>query len=80
MRATIDGAGRVVVPKALRDELGLAPGAELELEAIDGRLEVSLPSRVRVERTSAGPRFVADGAPAALGADGVRAVLDRTRR
>lgn len=26
MRATIDAAGRVVIPKALRDEVGLAPG------------------------------------------------------
>ena len=26
MRATIDGAGRLVIPKALRDSLGLVPG------------------------------------------------------
>lgn len=26
MQATIDDAGRVVIPKRLRDELGLAPG------------------------------------------------------
>jgi AbrB family looped-hinge helix DNA binding protein len=30
---TIDRAGRVVLPKPLRDELGLAPGDTLELEA-----------------------------------------------
>jgi AbrB family looped-hinge helix DNA binding protein len=34
MRTTIDGAGRLVVPKALRDRLGLRPG-EVEL-SIDG--------------------------------------------
>ena len=27
MRTTIDSAGRVVIPKPLRDELGLRPGA-----------------------------------------------------
>ncbi|HSO97436.1 MAG TPA: AbrB/MazE/SpoVT family DNA-binding domain-containing protein [Solirubrobacteraceae bacterium] len=30
MRATIDQAGRVVIPKRLRDELGFRPG-EVEL-------------------------------------------------
>ena len=31
-RLTIDSAGRVVIPKPLRDELDLAPGDTLELE------------------------------------------------
>jgi AbrB family looped-hinge helix DNA binding protein len=43
MRTTIDAAGRLVVPKDLRRELGFAPGAELELEAVDGRLEIADP-------------------------------------
>jgi len=32
-RATIDSAGRVVIPKPMRDVLDLAPGDTLELEA-----------------------------------------------
>ncbi|PIP69484.1 MAG: AbrB family transcriptional regulator [Nitrospirae bacterium CG22_combo_CG10-13_8_21_14_all_44_11] len=33
MKATIDRFGRVVVPKDMRDRLGLRPGAELNIEA-----------------------------------------------
>ena len=32
MKVTIDKAGRIVVPKPVRDALGLDPGDELELE------------------------------------------------
>jgi AbrB family looped-hinge helix DNA binding protein len=31
MQVTIDSAGRIVVPKALRDALGLTPGSTLDL-------------------------------------------------
>ncbi|MFP4427409.1 MAG: AbrB/MazE/SpoVT family DNA-binding domain-containing protein [Spirochaetaceae bacterium] len=33
MKATIDKAGRIVVPKAMRDKYSLRAGTELELEA-----------------------------------------------
>ena len=59
MQGTIDAAGRIVVPKPLREELGLAPGTELELDAVDGRLEVTIPSRVRLEDGPHGVRFTA---------------------
>lgn len=32
-RLTLDSAGRVLIPKGLRDELQLQPGDELDLEA-----------------------------------------------
>lgn len=39
MKTTIDGAGRIVVPKALRDRLALAAGSEVEIELVgDGVL------------------------------------------
>ncbi|MCB1301941.1 MAG: AbrB/MazE/SpoVT family DNA-binding domain-containing protein, partial [Tetrasphaera sp.] len=31
MEATIDSVGRIVVPKALRDELGLVPGTKVDV-------------------------------------------------
>jgi AbrB family looped-hinge helix DNA binding protein len=79
MRTTIDAAGRLVVPKPLREELGFAPGTELEVDAVDGRLEVVVPSRVRVEDGPHGVRFAADGAER-LSAEQVRAVVERGRR
>lgn len=39
MRATIDKAGRLVIPKPLRDELGLRPG-EVELTADGAGLRI----------------------------------------
>jgi AbrB family looped-hinge helix DNA binding protein len=79
MRTTIDAAGRLVVPKPLRDELGFAPGSELEVTAVDGRLEVTAPSRVRIEKGPLGVRFAAD-ATEPLTAEQVRAMMERGRR
>ena len=81
MRTTIDSAGRIVVPKALRDELGLTAGEELELRAVDGGLQVdilSTPMRL-VERDG---DLVADaeGEMPELTPEVVRSTLERTRR
>jgi AbrB family looped-hinge helix DNA binding protein len=79
MRGTIDAAGRLVVPKPLREELGFAPGTELEFTAVDGRLEVAIPSRVRVEEGPHGVRFAAETSER-LSAEQVRAMMERGRR
>jgi len=79
MKTTIDAAGRLVVPKPLREELGFTAGAELELTAVDGHLEVALPSRVRVENGPHGVRFTADTSER-LSAEQVRRLMERSRR
>jgi AbrB family looped-hinge helix DNA binding protein len=79
MKASIDSAGRLVVPKALREELGFAPGTELELSAVDGRLEVVVPSRVAVEDGPHGLRFTAP-VDAPLTAEQVREITESGRR
>jgi len=43
MRTTIDAAGRIVVPKAIREELALYGGEEVEVTAVDGRIEIEVP-------------------------------------
>jgi AbrB family looped-hinge helix DNA binding protein len=53
MRTTIDHAGRVVIPKAIRESAGLAPGGELEIEYREGRVEIEPVSKpVRLVRKS----------------------------
>jgi AbrB family looped-hinge helix DNA binding protein len=79
MRTTIDAAGRIVVPKSLREQLGFLPGTELEIDAVDGRLEVVVPSRVRVEEGPQGTRFVADAAEPLTAAQ-VRELMEQGRR
>ncbi|MBI4883638.1 MAG: AbrB/MazE/SpoVT family DNA-binding domain-containing protein [Actinobacteria bacterium] len=52
MKVTIDRVGRVVIPKGLRDQLGLQPDAELDV-SIDGHA-------IRLEPRPAAARVVVD--------------------
>ncbi len=54
MRAIIDMAGGLVVPKPLRDELGITGGDELESRVVNGHLEATVPSRMRLEEGERG--------------------------
>jgi AbrB family looped-hinge helix DNA binding protein len=81
MRISIDRAGRVVVPKALRDELRLEGGMLLEIQLRDGRLEIEpVATPMRLERR--GGRLVAttDKPLPRIDADDVRAVIESQRR
>jgi AbrB family looped-hinge helix DNA binding protein len=81
MRATIDGMGRVVVPKRIRDKLHLRGGEALEVEERDGVIELRVaPSAVEVVDTPEGPvvRALADVEP--LTDELVRDTLEQVRR
>ena len=80
MRTTIDGGGRVVIPKAVRERLGLEPGVEVEVEEVDGRVEVR-PALSAMKLVEVDGRLVArgDGLPP-LTDDIVRETIERTRR
>lgn len=50
MNTTIDKAGRVVIPAAVREQAGLTPGSLLEITVDD--------TGIRLERVAAGPTLV----------------------
>ena len=53
MRTTIDKAGRVVIPAAVRERMGLTPGATLEITVDE--------FGIRLERVAQGPRLIKVG-------------------
>lgn len=45
MKGVVDSMGRVVIPKALRDELGLTPGSPVDLSRFGGGVHLEPESR-----------------------------------
>jgi AbrB family looped-hinge helix DNA binding protein len=81
MVTTIDAAGRIVVPKRLREELGFMPGQRLELSAVDGRLEVEHPTTpMRLVKRKGRLVAVADRPMPELTSELVRETLEQIRR
>lgn len=81
MKSTIDAAGRIVVPKALRQALGLRPGQPLDIRAGDGRLEIEIAATpVRLKKRGKGVIAVPDDDLPVLTAEQVRETLERVRR
>lgn len=81
MKSTIDAAGRIVVPKSLRDALGLKPGQALDIRAGDGRLEIEVaPTPMCLRKSGKGVVAVPDAGLPPLTAEQVRDTLERIRR
>lgn len=59
MTATLDKAGRIVLPKKLRDRLHLKPGAKFKFEVVGEKIEIEqeVPT-VKVVRNQHGRRVV----------------------
>jgi len=77
----MDGSGRIVVPKPMRDRLGVRGPAELELVEGDGHL-VLRPLSGEVALVERGGVLVAErgGELAALDWEAVRDLVERQRR
>jgi AbrB family looped-hinge helix DNA binding protein len=81
MKTTIDAAGRIVVPKALRQALGLKPGQPMEIRVGDGRLEIEVaPTPMQLKKRGKGVVAVPADTLPPLTAEQVRETLERVRR
>ena len=80
MSTAIDSAGRLVIPKAVRDAAGIQPGTPLDVRFRDGRIEIEpTPIEVSVE-TKGGVAVASSREPVpVLSADLVTATRDRLR-
>ncbi len=81
MRITVDAAGRVVIPKQVRDRLHIGPGSTLELDELGGHVELRPVGReVWIDRSGVRPvARTAEDAPR-LTSDAVRELTERLRR
>jgi len=81
MKTTIDAAGRVIVPKVIRDALGLVDGTPLDVELRDGQVVLE-PPPTEVKLVRRGRRYVAEPERELpkLTAEQVRATLEAVRR
>jgi bifunctional DNA-binding transcriptional regulator/antitoxin component of YhaV-PrlF toxin-antitoxin module len=81
MRVAIDGVGRLVIPKSLREELGVDGPADLELTATDGRLELTVADvPARVEERGGFSVIVTDEPMEPMSVAEARAAVERVRR
>ena len=81
MKASMDAAGRIVIPKALRRALGLEPGQVFEARAADGRLELEIAATpMSLRKRGKGVVAVPQTELPALTAEQVRETLERVRR
>lgn len=81
MRVAIDGVGRLVIPKTLREELGVDGPTDLELTATDGRLELTVADvPARVEQRGGFPVIVTDRPMEPMSVAQARVAVERVRR
>jgi AbrB family looped-hinge helix DNA binding protein len=81
MRVAIDGVGRIVIPKPMRDALGIDGPTELELTEVDGKLELTVPYiKAHLEVRDGWTVIVPDEPVPPLTAEIVRETLERVRK
>jgi AbrB family looped-hinge helix DNA binding protein len=77
MKVALDSAGRMVIPKPFREELGLTGGAELDVNLVNGHLEIS--ARPRRKRITGSRRRASQPGSSPLTDDAVRRAVEIAR-
>lgn len=77
IQTTIDSAGRLVLPKIVRDEAGILPGMALRVRVQDGRIEIEPVAR-EVRIVQKGPLRIA--VPVEEGPSLTEEAVERVRR
>jgi AbrB family looped-hinge helix DNA binding protein len=81
MRTSVDAAGRVVIPKELRERLGIRRGRALEIRERDGRIEIEpAATAMSLVRRAGGAVAVPAQKLPPLTDDLVRETIERSRR
>lgn len=81
MRTTIDSAGRIVVPKSVREAMRLEAGRAVDIAFVDGRIEIEIvPTDVTVEIGDGLPVITPVGEMPAVTDEEIRTALEATRR
>ena len=77
MKATIDKAGRLVIPKSLRDSVGLRPGV-VDVRADGAGIRVDIPADESLEERDG--RLVIPESGMSVDDDSIRALRDAVQR
>lgn len=81
MRTTIDGAGRIVVPKPVREAMGLVAGRAVDVVYTDGRIEIELaPADLELDTSERIPRAVPREELPPLTDEDIRSTVEAARR
>lgn len=78
MKTTIDSAGRIVIPKALREAVGLEPGAEVDVSVYGAGIQL-VPGGRTAKLVREDGRLVATG-EGTISDEDVFALIDAGRR
>ncbi|CCH80362.1 Transcriptional regulator, AbrB family [Nostocoides japonicum T1-X7] len=79
MEATIDSGGRILLPKSLRDALGLTPGTTVDISAYGTGVQVTRGGRTAQLQRDSGGRLVAVSSTVVTD-DDMFALIDAGRR